>query len=256
MVEAKTFGELLNTDEPDEEPAIEAQEAAPEPGAESAPMAEQAGRPRDEPGKLVKKGEEGAPPAPAEKQEFDGAATIAERRKRQEAEAELERLRAQLQQQQQSQQEQQRFDPDIVYSDAAAFTSHLQTEAAMQALNVKMDISEEVAREKYGDELVDQARDWTLSRYQTDPGFRHKVMTQRNPYRFAVEEYQRAQIVENVTPDDYAAFQKWREAQAAPAQQIAEPPKLPPTLTGERNVGARTAPVDVGPSTFGEILNH
>lgn len=104
--------------------------------------------------------------------------------------------------------------PDV-FEDPQGFAAH----QANIALNVKLDLSEDTAREKYGDEAVDQARDWAIQQFQSRPGFKEQVLSQRNPYRFVVEQYQREQIASNVTADDYAQFQAWKAAQAELSQQ-------------------------------------
>ena len=138
---AKTFGEMLDTSEPSE---VETEVAQPE--AEAAPAVED-DRPRNPDGTFAKKGdEEGAPPAPAEKQEFDGAATLAERRKRQEAEAELERLREQLKQPPQPA-------PDM-FADPDGWQQLNQQQIDQRLLKTKLDLSEDTAILDHGECLA------------------------------------------------------------------------------------------------------
>lgn len=151
-----------------------------------------------------------------------------EREKRQKLEAELAQLRASQQQPEPQQ------IPDV-FEDPEGFANY-QRQAAQQAtLNAKLDISEEMARDKYGDEIVDKARDWALQQIHTRPGFYQELIQQRNPYRHAVEQYNREQIASQVSPSEFTEFQAWKAAQAqlqsAPAAVPAPPNtsrELPP----------------------------
>ena len=253
-----TFGDILNNSEPSEEaPEAREPEATVETG-DKAPA-----QPRNPDGKFARKGDgeshdEGAPPAPVERQEYDGAATIAERRKRQEAEQRLAELQQQLSTLQQQRQEQPRPAPPQapdMFEDPDGYTSHLQSQFQQALYQQSFQMSDRFARQAHGDDAVNAALEWGRKRCDADPYFNQQVMSSGDPVGYAVREYQRNQIVENVSMDDYAKFKAWQEAQA---QQPAEPPPArdaPPTLTGERNLGKRGAIPDNLPSTFGEILN-
>lgn len=245
---AKSFAEDLDTES--EEQAVET------PVEAEAPAEAQ---PRDEHGKFAKKGDEdeGAPPAPAEKQEFDGAATIAERRKRQEAEDRArqaqERLEA-LERQLQQQQNPPPAPPDIWESPEERLGYERQ-QVQQELYQQRYFVSQREAIRDHGKELVEQAVAWAAERAAQDPQFNAKALSQMDPVGFAVGEYRRDQMA-SIDPDDFAAFTQWREQQAAaPQQQVPQVAKPPPTLTGERNLGKRDGPVTTGPSTFGEILN-
>lgn len=136
------------------------------------------------------------------------SALLDERDKRKQAEAELARLR----EWQQAQQPQEEPDP---FEDPQAYRAHERALAANSALNVKLDLSEDLTRTAHGDELVDAAKEWALRKFSENPGFQQQVVGQRNPYGYVVKEYQRDQIASQVSPDDYAQFQAWRAAQTA-----------------------------------------
>jgi hypothetical protein len=154
-------------------------------------------------------------------------AMLDERERRQKIEAELAQLRAS-----QPQQQPQKI-PDM-FEDPDGFQTYQAQVAQTATLNAKLDISEEMARDKFGDEAVDQARDWALQQSQTRPGFYQELMQQRNPYRYAVEQFRREQIASQVSLTDFEQFQAWKAAQAAlqnpepanPAEPI--PPRTPP----------------------------
>jgi hypothetical protein len=214
-------------------------------------------QPRDEHGKFAKKGDEdeGAPPAPAEKQEFDGAATLAERRKRQEAEERARAAEARAEALERQQQQNPPPAPPDIWEDPEARFGFERQQVQQELYQQRYFVSQREAIRDHGKETVEQAISWAMERAQQDPQFNTVALSQMDPVGFAVEQYRRDQMA-SINPDDYAAFNQWREQQAAaPQQQVPEPVKPPPTLTGERNLGKRDGPVTTGPSTFGEILN-
>jgi hypothetical protein len=186
-------------DEPAEEPVVD---AAPIPEPEE--PQETVERPRDESGRFAPK-EPAMVPVTALQQER-------ERRQAIERQLEQERTRPEV--------------PDL-YQDPEAFAAFQQQQAQSVALNVKLDLSEDMAREKHGDEAVDQARDWALAKFASNPAFQQEVMSQRNPYGFVVNQYKREQMLASVNPDDLAEFQAWKAAKANPLSHPS-PPIAPP----------------------------
>jgi hypothetical protein len=107
------------------------------------------------------------------------------------------------------------------FEDPAAYTQQV-------ALNIKLDLSEDMARGKHGDEVVNQARDWVMAKMGESPTFRDEVLSNRNPYEFAVQAWQRDQVVSQLQPSDLAAFKAWQAAQAALATTPQAAPAAPP----------------------------
>lgn len=173
--------------------------------------------------------EEDLPPEPVveveqpkpEAQHVPITALLDERDKRRTLEQELERLRANQQPAQQP------AVPDM-FDDPEGYSAYQSAMTEQSALNTKLDISEEMARDKFGDEEVDAAKDWALAQFASRPDFQRKVLTQRNPYKFAVEEYRRDQMVSQVTPDDFAQFQAWKAAQSQIQAETKPAPQAPP----------------------------
>lgn len=123
----------------------------------------------------------------------------------------------------------------VLYEDSspaeiARYVAFQDEKRATAALNDRLDLSEELARDKHGDELVNQVQAWVAQRYAQNPAFRQEVLSQRNPYGFAVKQYQQDQLVQQVQdPAEFEQFRAWKAAQAAagaPTPQAA-PAALP-----------------------------
>ena len=162
------------------------------------------------------------------------SAMLDERERRQKLEAELARFQAQ----QTPPEPLDVYDPEQM----AAFQQQ-------QVINTKLDISEDMTRDKFGDELVDQARDWALQRFNANPTYQAEVLRQRNPWKYVVEQYQRDQIASQVSLDDFQQFQAWKAAQGQLAQQTAaplaaDPPSVQPprSLASAPSAGSSTQP--------------
>lgn len=141
--------------------------------------------------------------------------------------AALQALREEMRALKQPQQQHQQPEIPDPYDDPQGFAEYQAHQTQQATLNIKLDISEDLARAKHGDEPVEKARDWALSRMQQSPSFRDEVLSNRNPYEFIVQAYQRDQVVAQLTPEKLAAFEAWQAAQANPAPQPAIPPATP-----------------------------
>lgn len=165
-----------------------------------------------------------AAPAAAPSQSVDPghvpiSALLDERDKRQKLEAQLAALEAAKPAPQAPEPPDPNLDPEGArqYQDA---------QQQQFALNIRLDVSEDLARVKHGDETVDKAREWVLGRMNASPSFRDEVLSNRNPYEFAVQAFQRDQVISGLTPERLAAFEAWQTAQASgqPQVQPATPP--------------------------------
>ena len=224
--------EFLDGAEP-AEPTV-APEAAPEPVSDGpargpdgkfAPKAEAASEPAPEP---VLQAPQPAPvvaqPEPKEPGHVPISALLDERDKRRKLEEQL----AQIQQQQMQHAPQ--VDP---YQDPAAYANQL-------ALNTRLDMSEEMARSKHGEDVVNTARDWALQKFASNPAFQAEVLSQRNPYEYVVQQYGREQVASQVSLSELAQFQAWKAAQAqVQAQQPTPSTPIPtPSLASASAAGS------------------
>lgn len=143
-------------------------------------------------------------------------------------------------------------DPD---EDPEAFNRFQIDQTQGAILNARLDMSEELSREKHGDEIVDKARDWALQRFQNSPAYRAEVLAQRNPWGYVVEQFKRHDALEKLGgSSEIDAFLAWKAAQdggttttptviadatAAPLQ-----PAIPPrSIASAPSAGGGAAPV-------------
>ena len=139
------------------------------------------------------------------------------------AEAELERFRSQ-----QQPEPAEIPDPDL---DPLGFAQYQQAVNQQALLNTKLDISEEMARERHGADLVDRAKAWALQRFAENPAYQAEVLRQRHPYSHVVTEFQRNEALGKLgDPTEIDRYLAWKEAQGqVEQQQGGQPP--PPTPT-------------------------
>lgn len=226
------------------------------PAPDPAPVADTAPEPLPAPAA------EPAPIAEAKPEVPQGQVPITALLDEREKRKELER---QLQEFQRQQTAPKAPDPD---EDPEAFNRFQIDQANVAVLNARLDMSEELAREKHGEETVDAARDWALQQFQTKPAFRDEVLSQRNPWGYAVKQFQRHQAMDKLgDPSDVDAFLAWKTAQATgvsttqPAAPAATPEPAPipsRSLASAPSAGGGAAPVEpTGPgvgyaSLFGQ----
>jgi hypothetical protein len=181
---------------------------------------------------------EAVPPAAESEKHVPLKALEAERAGRREwrdkyhqLEGELRALKQQAQfQQPQQAQEQQIYDP----------AQH----AIEAANNARLDTSEMLAREKFGDEEVDKAFAKFQDQLGKDPLLLQRAMRDKHPWGFIVRETKRMELLAEVGDDPAAYKAKLRaEILAESGQQpaITTPkPVLPPSLATARSSGARS----------------
>lgn len=141
----------------------------------------------------------------------------------------------------------------------AANAPELDPDTQNALLQTRLNISEEMARDKFGDELVNKARDWIVQRFAENPAFQQEVLGKPNPYKFTVQEYQRHERLSAVSDDsEWTAFQTWKAAggtsaappapQAAAAAPVAAAPPTPPaSIAAAPNAGGNVNTAPVGP---------
>lgn len=213
-------------------------EDSPEPKPEGEESVESAAETGERPG------EENPPEKAEEKPRIDPEqfrGYLDEREKRQKLEAELEALRRQATQQQQ----QKPKEPPSVYDDPEGYQRHLESEYDSRLRNQKLETSEFMARRDFGDDLVNEVRDWAA---RLPPSAADHLVGQPSPFHAAVEAYRKEQASAALREHDYD-LEKLKEAwlkehmaakpdaQQADSGQAKQPEpetgsKLPPKVVG------------------------
>ena len=247
----KLFGAGASAAEPDDLPEIEAKAQTPTPGTDAAP--EPQGHPADAPAPVGVYGDQATPKSddpPVSEGRLN--ALLAEREKRQEAErraAEIERKMAEMQRQQP--QEQPRA-PDM-FADPEAFAAYQARQQDARLWQVKVEMSQVMARQAHGSETVDAAVAWWAERERSNPALAAQIMREPHPVEHAVREYRRHQLLEAAgdVSDPVAAIRALAAkhgltiAEAAPAAPAAPPSPTQPQKQPPRSLAA--APSAGGP---------
>lgn len=114
------------------------------------------------------------------------------------------------------------------YEDPDGYNRFVAAQTQQAVFSAKLDLSEDMARTQHGDELVNTVQQWALERGASDPSFGPTLAQQRNPYGWAVQQYQREQALEELKdPSEFAAYRAWRAAQANPAAPAPITPAAP-----------------------------
>jgi hypothetical protein len=113
-------------------------------------------------------------------------------------------------------------------------------------------MSQRLAEIQHGQEAVAEAVNWAAQRAQQDPQFNNAALTQMDPVGWAIEQHRREKMA-SVSPEDFAAFQAWREMQT---MQPQAKPFTPPTSTvQDGSVAGRSGPVWGGPTPDKQLLS-
>ena len=235
------------SDEPVEQVA-ETVEEAPEPQPEQTP--------RDEQGRFAPKAqpeEDGAPPAPEpDAPHVPVAALKDERAKRQALEAEMAALRKQIEAQQPKEPPP---PPPSVWEDEQGFGGHIVNTAVQEATtHAYLNMSEMMARREHPD--FDQMKVEFLKMAEQNPTLAQQALGDPDPWGKAYQIAKNAARMAELGAVDVASLEaKLREqimAEMAPQAPVV--PGLPPTLSGQRNVGTRSGPAWTGPVPLSDLL--
>lgn len=166
--------------------------------------------------------EPAAPPAaaPEETRHVPIAALLDERDKRKQREQELEDLRRQLAQFQQPAQK-----PDF-YADPEAAIAAAQQAAIQAAVNTKLQLSQHLAIQEFGEETVRAAYEF----FDANPALSQGLRDHPSPYHEAVRIYRRHKALQEIGDDPEAYKARLREEVRAEleSRMAASTPKAPP----------------------------
>lgn len=238
-----------------------------EPEIEQQP--ETIGQPRDESGRFAPKeqGEEqqeepvakDVPPASEpEPSHIPMAALKDERTKRQQIEAERQQLAERLQQyetyfQQLQAQTGQEEEQDPIELIAQQVMSRLQPQNEMQMLTVKVELAEQLARQKWAD--YDEKVEHFKEAVKANPFLLQELRNSTNPAEYAYNAANR--ILE---AKSYGSAPSREQIEAEIREKImaeigVNRPQAPTSLATERSVGSRSGPAWSGPATLDDLLS-
>ena len=137
--------------------------------------------------------------------------------------------------------------PDI-FEDPEGHNAAIQAQIDARLYQQSLVMSERFAVQQYGKEATQAALEWGKAKCGSDPYFNAQVRQSNDPVGFAVQEYQRDQIANAVTPDEFQKFQAWQAAQAqiAPPTPPNQPPIPPRSIAAIPSAGG-VSHVPVGP---------
>jgi hypothetical protein len=177
------------------------------------------------------------------------SALLDERDKRQAETRKREDLEAQLQRYQQPQQ------PEYVPTDPSGIIQYALAEQQRVAFNERLNTSELMARQAFGEDVVTEAQKAFLSAVGQNPMLQQQLQGQIHPYDFVVKWHKQHKLMSEIGQDPEA----WRKSEAekiraqvlaelqgqgvSPARSSQQPP---PSVVG-RPAAARAGTVPIGP---------
>lgn len=164
--------------------------------------------------------------------------------------AELTKLRQELRSVKAQPQQEARPLPDVI-EDPSGFASTIQADFQQKLENERLNMSEAMARQQFGDDKVNVARDALLSAVQsgdaTATATYQQIVKMPNPYAELVKWHGQQEFVKRVGSDPDAFMAKERERMKAEilaeieAQQTAKVVKSAPSLAAETSIGSRSS---------------
>lgn len=178
------------------------------------------------------KGEEAAPPAAqTEAHHIPVTALLDEREKRQSAQREAEEARQRLKEMEARLRdlETPKQKPDF-YSDPEAALAQREQVFEQRLWDQKLNLSETMAAEKHGAEVVEAAKQAFIAEVQQNPSIYGQLKQQNHPYDFVVNWHKRQQFLNEVQDPEAWKAQQLEALRAQLAAEAAQPPKpkLPP----------------------------
>ena len=254
MQEGTSLDSIFN-DEPTE--AVEAPqvETAPEqPTQDAEPPSD--GRARGPDGKFVAKQQtdvEDTGPSPDKLPKDEYKAIREEREKRQAADARIAVLEQTIQSLKQPKEPE--APPPSIWEDEQGWQQAFGAQLAQQtSLNAKLDMSEMLAGQAHED--FDDIKAKFLEMAQGNPALVQEALGARHPWEKAYQIAKNAATAAELGATNVEELRaKIRDELMAEMGQPPQSAGLPPTLTNQRNVGARSGPAWSGPRPLSELLS-
>lgn len=192
------------------------------------------------------------------------SAMLDERDKRKALEAERDRYKQQLEEAQQRQKPQNVPDP---YDDPQGFAAYQEQRVQEAVTQQRFQMSELMAKQQHGEEVVTKASQWALEKANSDPAFAAAYHRQPHPIDWIVQQHKRDAILSDIgdNVDDWftreAAKRGYMPANvAAPApavaqtQQATPPVKVPRSLATQGSGPSDVRQVATGPTAAVDAL--
>jgi hypothetical protein len=160
----------------------------------------------------------------------------------------VQQLRAELDRLRQPSPSQAPQAPDI-FEDPEGFVQYQNLQLQAATLNTTLNISEEMARNTVGQEVVNEAQAWGAQAFAANPSFYQHFLQQRNPYGFLVEQYKRASTYAKLgnDPSEIEAFVAWKQANKAPQAQATSTTQTPPPSIASATSAGGAQHIATGP---------
>lgn len=118
--------------------------------------------------------------------------------------------------------------PDA-YDNPDEFASFMEARLEERLTAQRFEISDQLAREKHGDEAVEAAVQWASGKAQADPGFAASYMRDKNPINWIVAQHKRDAIV-SALPNDVSSLDELIEREIAKRGLTAPTPAPTPVV--------------------------
>tara|TARA_R110000772_G_scaffold89304_1_gene185092 strand:+ start:7343 stop:8056 length:714 start_codon:yes stop_codon:yes gene_type:complete len=148
--------------------------------------------------------------------------------------------------------------PDV-FADPEGYNAHwekrlndVQQSGQEQMRNERLNTSERYATKEHGTETIEAVKAWVQERNVIAPGFGAQVLGQSDPYEYAVQQYKREQLTDQLTSDP-GKLTRVLELLEAQQEPLAPAPLAPTTTAGSRSVNRKAVAYDV-PTSLDDIL--
>lgn len=174
-----------------------------------------------------------------------------------ELKAQLTQLQQMMTQRQQPQQPQPA--PDVL-ENPEGYQSFISEQVQSATRNAKLDMSEEMARSQYGDEVVEAA--FQAFQAVQNPGLYQSLMAAKSPWSEMVKWHKKELLAQEIG-NDPEAYKASVEAKVRAeleaefnAKAVAENVAPAPSLASQPNLGSRKAPAWTGPASAKDVYGE
>lgn len=136
---------------------------------------------------------------------------------------------------------------------------YMQQQVQQISQNVKLDISEEMARSQHGDEKVDAA--FAAFQAKDDPGLNQTVMASRSPWNEVVKWHEQQQVAAEIGGDPAAyranleaELRTKIEAEMVTKQAQARAAQVAPSMANVTGTGGGPKTTWTGPTPLGSVI--